>query len=132
MISVNGGETLDSLRPKFRQGGGSRIIDYQGRIMAEADVPGETLTSALLDIEGLREFRAAGGYNYLMYNRLDLYKQVFEKFHLWPNDSLGSRPNDDPQRAAELRLRVRDSLIEQGIITPPASMTDQQRGVFIT
>lgn len=132
LISVNGGLTLNSSRPVFRQGGASRIIDYQGRIMAEADVPGECVVSSLLDIELLREFRAAGGYNYLMYNRLDLYKQIFERFHLWPNDSYGASANTDRERAQKLRLSVRDSLIRQGIITPPATMKDETRGVFIT
>ena len=132
LISVNGGLTLNSPRPVFRQGGGSRIIDFQGRIMAEADVPGECVVSSLLDVESLREFRAAGGYNYLMYNRLDLYKMIFERFHLWPNDSYGSTPNTDRERAVKLRQTVRDSLIKQKIITPPSSLADEQRGVFIT
>ena len=40
--------------------GKSQIFDYRGNIISEFKGPGETLVSAIVNIDGLRDFRVRG------------------------------------------------------------------------
>lgn len=72
--------------------GGSRIIDYTGRVLVEAG-QGET-TSALTDINlsALRRYRNRPEINnFLTRQRTDLYRDTYAK-EVWPPNSLAGRP----------------------------------------
>ena len=58
MVAANQGAALKNYAP-FSWPGGSMIVDYEGRIMAQADPgPGEKIVVATVDVGALRHERA--------------------------------------------------------------------------
>lgn len=71
--------------------GGSRVIDYMGRVLAEAG-QGETLTAlADINISALRRHRNRPDINnFLTRQRTDLYRATYAQ-EIWPANSLADR-----------------------------------------
>jgi predicted amidohydrolase len=63
-------------QPPFSWPGGSMLVDYDGRILAQADVgPGEKLVFATIDLEALRhERRTRQGHHFLAQLRTEAYR----------------------------------------------------------
>jgi predicted amidohydrolase len=55
-LYVNGGAVVSQM-PPLAQAGRSQIIDYQGRLLAMIEGPGEAMTAATFNIETLRHYR---------------------------------------------------------------------------
>ena len=72
--------------------GGSRVIDYQGRVLTEAG-QGESMTAlADINISALRRYRNRQEINnFLSRQRMDLYRDTYAKA-IWPKNSLADRP----------------------------------------
>lgn len=120
LVSTNNGRTFGSTRPENRQRGLSRIIDFEGRILAETDGIGETITSATIDLEQLRQARATP-VNVLTTSRFQTYVPLYEKYATWPVDSFEREPMQSREQSAEIRQRVLKQAYERGQLTPPAS-----------
>ena len=97
--------------------GGSRIIDYTGRVLSEAG-QGESLTAmADINISALRRHRNRPEINnFLTRQRTELYRDTYAT-DIWPPNSLADRP---PSRdhMASVQKDVLARLKAAGIIEP--------------
>lgn len=125
LLSINQGETIGGLRPRMRQGGRSKLIDFQGHVLAETDVPGETTVTARIDLEALREYRTAG-FNYVVYSRYQTYLPLYEKYNVWPLNSYLDGPNTDRDRAFAIREAAFERAFANGTLRRTA-VTRQTR-----
>jgi predicted amidohydrolase len=101
-------------------GGNSHIVDYRGNVVSYSASAANTMTSAIIDIEALRQFRAMNlNSNWLKDMRTELFKRMYEKpIHpkdLWlEQDPKGHAEVDEVYRANIERL------YERGAWTKPA------------
>lgn len=89
VVAANQGASLEHY-PPFSWPGGSMIVDYDGRILSQADAgPGEKIVVAELDLDGLRQARRQRmGHNPLAHLRGEAYGAGRKAFY--PADSYPS------------------------------------------
>ncbi len=123
LVSPNNGRTLGGPRPEFRQRGYSRIIDYLGNVMAETDGAGESLVTATVDLDQLREARATQQ-NMVAISRFGAYVPLYEKYQTWPLDAYLDEPVQDRHQAGRTLKQVIQRQYERGIYRPPRPRVD--------
>lgn len=81
VVAANQGAAL-SHYPPFSWPGGSMVVDYEGRVLAQADPgPGEKIVVAAIDLEALRhERRQRVGHQPLAHLRSEAYPVYRERF----------------------------------------------------
>ncbi len=100
---------------------GSKVIDYQGRVLAEA-AGGESMAAwADVHIEALREYRRRPGmFNLLTRQRLGLFADTYRDAAVYPANSLldadGEVVEPDPVHFGNMQNAVIRALIERGVI----------------
>ena len=89
VVSANSGGITGADIPASATDGGSQIIDYTGHLLAEAG-PGENMAAyAEIDLLALRRYRRRPGmFNILSRQRLELFTDSYQKFSLYPANSL--------------------------------------------
>ena len=100
-------------------GGNSHIVDYRGEIMSYSASNNNTVVSAVIDIEALRQFRVMNlNSNWTKDLRTELFKRMYEESihpkNLWMEQ--------DPLQHEEVDEIYRgniDRLIERGVYTKP-------------
>jgi len=108
VLAANQGASFTNY-PPFSWPGGSMIVDYDGRILAQADPgPGEKIVVAPLDIEMLRYERAQRkGHHMLAHLRTEaypLYQQPFYPAGRWTDEDLTVGKNEALIEEAKRRL----------------------------
>ena len=98
--------------------GRSQIVDYNGRIIAEAPYPGESVIGALIDIEALRRRRTLMMWNYWPDLRAEVFKEIYEHPIYPPNLFLEHPPESLSQKMAG-EAQGFDYLYERGTFTRP-------------
>jgi predicted amidohydrolase len=89
VISANSAGIDDISIPRASTDGGSVIIDFHGRVLAEAG-PGESIVAyADIDLGSLRAYRRRPGMeNLLSRQRFELYAESYRQFHFYPANTL--------------------------------------------
>lgn len=109
-------------------GGHPMIVDFQGRVLAQADSNYECFAAAVIDIESLREYRSRvmGIGNFVKDLRTECYRVLYER-ELYPKNlrlrgELPVREMNDPLPSEEVSVLrgVIQGLIDKGIWKPPA------------
>ena len=122
LLACNNGDTIDSRRPINRQWGGSRIIDWEGKILGEAPGGGETIIQGTIDIEALRQARSNATRNIIATNRYWIYADYFEnpEKQTWP---VGSFSQEDPYQTIDQMQAISQATIQRlydrGTFVPP-------------
>lgn len=104
--------------------GRSQIIDYRGNIISETLGTGESWVSAIINIDGLRDFRVRGLWQNLVKDmRVEEYKPIYDaimsKGGLYPcNLCMDEPPFTVPDQAEFCHYTV-NRAVELGIYTPP-------------
>jgi len=104
--------------------GKSQIFDYRGNIISEYRGGGETLVSAMLNVEGLRDFRVRGQWQNLAKDlRIEEYKVIYDaqmaKGGIYPRNLAMDKPPMTEQQQHELvKLQV-NKMVEWGVYSPP-------------
>lgn len=80
VVSANTASVAGTAVPKDAAGGGSQVVDPEGRVLAQAG-PGETFCDAPVDLAGLRARRAAPGMHNLPAR---LRNEVYAPFYATP------------------------------------------------
>jgi len=113
VVASNQGASLRHY-PPFSWPGGSMVVDYDGRVLAQADPgPGEKIVVAEIDVGALREARERRrGHNPLAHLRPELYRAPEGRFHppgtfREARDPGGDRTLEDNERRIEEILRRR-------------------------
>jgi predicted amidohydrolase len=96
--------------------GGSQIIDYTGRLLAEAG-PGENMAAyAEIDLEALRRYRRRPGmFNILSRQRFELYAESSRRHTFYPANNLAGKTADRPRFIATQKATIA-RLAELGVI----------------
>jgi predicted amidohydrolase len=90
--------------PPFSWPGGSMVVDYDGRILAQADPgPGEKIVVAPIDLAGLRAERARrSGHHMLAHLRTEAYTSVRKPIYPAGQGGLDRLSIDGNEKATEL------------------------------
>jgi len=120
LISSNSGGMVGS-PPSANNMGHSKIIDYNGLVLADSGGPGESLrTNATIDVQGLRHARQhVGPLNRIARQRTEMYMRVYEQAHFYPPNSFVDEPMVAKSRIAEIMRSTMSRLANEGVITPP-------------
>jgi predicted amidohydrolase len=119
LVSSNAGGIVGAV-PSNSNMGRSKIIDYNGAVIADSGGPGESLrASALIDIPALRRARRQPGpLNRILRQRNEIYLPVFAEAHFYPANSFPDGPMDSKQRIMEIQEEAMRRLKERGIVNP--------------
>ena len=104
--------------------GRSQIIDYRGTIISEYVGGGETLVSAILNIDGLRDFRVRGQWQNLAKDmRVEEYQVIYDAMMarggIYPKNLCIEQPPLDDAGQIELGRNQINKMVEWGVYTPP-------------
>ena len=117
-IYMPGGEDF-----KFSNGK-SQIIDYRGQIISEYLSGGEALVSAIINIDGLRDFRLRGQWQNLAKDmRVEEYKVIYDammaKGGIYPKNLCMDEPPFTEEDQVELVKHQVNKMVKLGIYTTP-------------
>lgn len=117
VVSANTAGIEGSPIPESSADGGSQIVDYEGRVLAQA-AQGESMVAfAEIDIGALRRARRRPGMaNLLSRNRFDLYAGTYASTDFHPANGLTGHPSPDRSYFTSAQQAVIDKLIERGVI----------------
>ena len=112
VVASNQGASLENY-PPFSWPGGSMVVDYDGRVLAQADPgPGEKIVVTEVDIGSLREARSERlGHNPLAHLRSSAYTRRQAEFY--PGGTFGTAAEEAGDRTVEENEQaIRDVLRE--------------------
>jgi predicted amidohydrolase len=103
--------------------GKSQILDYRGNVISEYLGSGESWVSAMLDIEGLRDFRVRGQWQNLVKDiRVEEYKVIYDammaKGGIYPRNLCMDDPPFDEADQRELVKHQVNKMVDWGVYTP--------------
>lgn len=130
LISCNATGQLGTVVPEGQTMGNSKIIDYNGQVLAKTGGPGEsTAASALIDVEALRRLRLQpGAGNRLLRQRLEIYRPLYNATTFYPANQFADQPMDSKQRIMEIQGVALRNMERAGVITypdqPPAKVAE--------
>lgn len=104
--------------------GKSQIIDYRGNVISEYLGGGETLVSAVIDVEGLRDFRVRAQWQNLVKDiRVEQYKAIYDaamaRGGIYPRNLCLEDPPFTEKEQLELMKHQVNKMIDWGVYTPP-------------
>jgi hypothetical protein len=105
--------------------GKSQIIDYRGNIISEYLGGGETLVSAVLNIDGLRDYRVRAQWQNLIKDlRVEEYKTIYDaaiaRGGIYPKNLCMEEPPLTEADQLELVKHQINKMVSWGVYTPPA------------
>jgi predicted amidohydrolase len=111
VVAANQGASLKHYAP-FSWPGGSMVVDFDGRILAQADPgPGEKIVVAEIDVDAVREARAKRlGHNPLAHLRREAYPPARTGY---PAGTFTSAPSPKGDRAVEENNAAIQSVLKQ-------------------
>jgi predicted amidohydrolase len=118
LIAPSRGQLLEAHRPKCFVCGKAMIVNYNGVVLGYADYPGETIVTAVINLEELRRRRTDPSRNFVSQLRNEIYRKIYEKSFYPPNQFLDHSPRT---RAARGSQQVLKKLFDEGIYEKPAS-----------
>lgn len=118
VVAANQGASLRHY-PPFSWPGGSMVVDFDGRILAQADPgPGERIVVAEIDVEALRAARERRrGHNHLAHLRTEMYAAYRSAFY--PRGTYPSACEEGGDRTIEDNERAIRDAMAGGTATAP-------------
>ena len=118
------GRLEGALRPENIQPGRSMIVKYDGTVSAYANYPGETVISAVINLDELRRRRTSMSRNFLAQIRTEVYRKIYEN-PIYPiNQFLEQGPSSRAERNPKDVLK---EFFEKGIFVKPREMPDYMK-----
>ena len=116
VVSANSAGITGTPIPASSTDGGSKVLDYEGRVLAEAG-PGESMAAyAALDLGALRRYRRRPGMpNLLARQRLELYASTYAGPSVYPPNTMSDGPPPRAHFRDTLQSAI-DGLAERGVI----------------
>jgi len=115
VVAANQGASLSNY-PPFSWPGGSMIVDFDGRILSQADPgPGEKIVVGPIDLAALRQARRERrGHHFLSHLRTEAYGPAYEKPLFPGSPSAGDRSIEALNGSIERALRRLDRNTQPG------------------
>ena len=122
LVSTNAAGVRGAPIPENSNMGHSKIIDYDGQIIAQAAGHGEsTIATALIDVEGQRRARVnPGSLNRLLRQRVEIYRPLYNQSTMYPANQFADVAMDSKEAIMDAQNAALQALIDRGVITPPA------------
>jgi formamidase len=120
-ICASWGGLVGGLRPELMAPGKSMIVKYDGSVSAYADFPGETVISAVINLQELRLRRTSMSRNFVASLRTEVYRKIYEKPIYPANQFLNKAPTSRGERDPREILK---ELFEKGIFIRPKACPD--------
>ena len=116
VVSANSAGITGTPIPASSTDGGSKVLDYEGRVLAEAG-PGESMAAyAALDLDALRRYRRRPGMsNLLARQRIELYAATYTGPSVYPPNTMADGPPPRAHFRQTLQSSI-DRLAERGVI----------------
>ena len=124
-ISANAGGIDGGVLPQASNVGNSKIIDFQGRVIAENLAPGESArTAAPIDMDALRRARTTAGnlygVNRLARLRVEAYRPVYEAASFYPPNLYADTPMQSKKQVGATLRQVMDTQLYEGSLKATA------------
>jgi predicted amidohydrolase len=117
LVSANSAGIADSAIPMASTDGKSKIVDYRGLVLAEADSGESMVANAEIDLNALRAARARLGMNNLLARqRFELYAQSYAQNSFYPPNSLLNNAAPDKSIFIQTQQQTIEKLKNLGII----------------
>lgn len=117
VVSANSAGIADIAIPFASTDGGSKIVNYEGLVLAEAS-PGESIVAhATIDLPALRHQRKRIAMsNYIARQRFELYAESYAKHHFYPVNSISNNPEFTKKDFIKYQVEVVNKLSKNGTI----------------
>ncbi len=116
LVSANSAGIAGIPVPEHSTDGKSKIVDYRGLVLAEADQGESLAATAEIDVEALRRFRRLGGMqNLVARQRFELYAPMYAAHTFVPPDQCTGTFHGREELLAAQRRTI-ERLVETGII----------------
>jgi len=104
--------------------GKSQIIDYRGNVISEYLGPGESLVSAVINVDGLRDFRVRAQWQNLAKDlRVEEYQVIYDaqmaQGGIYPRNLCMNEPPLTEEQQLELVKHQINLMVQRGIYTAP-------------
>lgn len=121
LVSCNATGQLGTYLPEGQTLGNSKIIDYNGIVLAAVGGPGEcTTATATIDVEGLRRARMLpGAGNRLLRQRIEIYRPLYNSTVFYPANQFADSPMDSKARIMEIQSQALQNMHKAGVINYP-------------
>lgn len=120
IVSANSAGITDIAFPAASTDGGSKVVDFHGHVLAEADVGESMCGNAEIDVAALRRARLRPGMsNILARQRLELFASTYGKFSVYPPNNLltdGEITIPDRSHFVATQKQVIENLVKTGIL----------------
>ncbi len=118
LLSANAGGSTGSGGPDNSNQGHSKIVDYDGNVIATSAGPGESaLASAMIDVQRLREARRDPySVNRLLRHRHSAYKALYAAADFFPANAFLNSPMEEKANMAEPLKVSLENLTRAGIV----------------
>jgi predicted amidohydrolase len=111
------GRLVDESLMEARMYGHSGIIDYEGKVVAEAPHAGEVVVREVIDIQILRRRRAAR--TMLQDNMNEAFAKFYEKHVMFPANKWRDKPMESPAEKFRVSGENLRELFKKGVFTAP-------------
>lgn len=111
--------------PLQRSHGGSKVVDFNGKVIGQVQSPGEALALGTIDIQALRERRAEMRGNILGQVRSELYAKEYAKHRGSPLNRWLEHPIQDKKEGYQNTAEVIERYLEDGVYARPAGALPQ-------
>lgn len=120
VVSANSAGIVDIAFPAASTDGGSKVVDFHGKILAEADTGESMCGNAEIDLAALRKTRQRPGMsNTLARQRLELFAATYSNYKIDPANTMlvdNAVLTPDRQHFVNTQQQVIKRLLKQGIL----------------
>ena len=107
------------IAPLQRSHGGSKIVDFNGRVVGQSQSPGEALALGGIDIQALRERRAELRGNVLAQVRSEIYAGEYARHRASPLNRWLDTPVQDRREGSRNTREVIERYMREGVYAAP-------------
>lgn len=115
-VCASWGGITGSLRPANTTPGQAMICNYNGMVLAKSAHPGESIISAVINLEELRRRRCDASRNYPSMLRNEVYRKIYEKDVYKANQFTGRNPRTRAERDSVSAI---NNFFDEGVYTLP-------------
>lgn len=117
VVSSNSGGIANIDIPFSSTDGGSKIVNYEGLVLCEANTGESIVAHASIDLEALRHHRKRVAMaNFIARQRFELYAPSYNKHHFYPVNSILETPTFTKKDFVGNQVKTIQRLIQDGIL----------------
>ena len=117
VVSANSAGIANIGIPFSSTDGGSKIVNYEGLVLAEADTGESIVANATIDLAALRHHRRRISMsNFIARQRFELYAESYAKHHFYPVNYISDHPSFTKKAFISVQQQVIQKLSEDEII----------------